>query len=118
MRVYLRRGQVRVAQQFLHVAQVGAVIEQVGCKAVSQGVRGNLAVDGGLLDVGIDLAAYAAVGQCPAPLVDEYIGYPRLYCSAAGSWRSLADREPGLDGGDCGWEQGKDALLPAFAERA
>ena len=39
MRVDLRRGQVRMPQHHLHRAQIGAVIQQMGGKRVSQRVR-------------------------------------------------------------------------------
>ena len=39
VRVDLGRGQAFVAQQFLHAAQVGSVVEQVRGKAVSERVR-------------------------------------------------------------------------------
>ena len=47
--VQLRRGQRRVAEQFLDDAQVGAAFEQVGGRAVPQPVRADVrcAVDGG-----------------------------------------------------------------------
>ena len=47
--VELRGGQRRVAEQFLHDAQVGAALEQMGGGAVPQAVRTDVgrAVDGG-----------------------------------------------------------------------
>ncbi len=47
--VELRGGQRRVAEQFLHDAQVGAALEQMGGGAVPQSVRPDVrrAVDGG-----------------------------------------------------------------------
>jgi hypothetical protein len=47
MGVDLRGGQVAVAQQHLHHAQVGAVVEQVRGEGVAQGVRRQRLADPG-----------------------------------------------------------------------
>ena len=43
--VDLRRGQLAVAEKFLHAAQVGAVIEQMGRERVSQFVRSQFCIE-------------------------------------------------------------------------
>ena len=47
--VELGGGHVLVAEQFLHRADVGAGLEQVGGKAMAQRVRSQRLVDAGLL---------------------------------------------------------------------
>ena len=42
MRIDLRSGNISVAQQFLHDAQIGSPTEQVRCKAVTQHMRIDL----------------------------------------------------------------------------
>ena len=48
VRVDLRRAQALVAQQLLHAAQVGAVVQQVRREAVTQRVRADARVEAGL----------------------------------------------------------------------
>ena len=69
--VDLRSRKMRMPEQFLNIAQVCAVIQQVRGKAVSQRMRSNFAVDGGLLDVLIDQSSHTAVCQRCSTLVDE-----------------------------------------------
>ena len=47
MRVDLRRGQARVAQQLLNRAQIRATLEQIGRKGMAHRMRGNVGGDAG-----------------------------------------------------------------------
>ncbi len=54
MGVDLGGGEIRVTQQHLHNPQVCAVVEQMGGEGVTQGVRGELAVNPGPQGIELD----------------------------------------------------------------
>ncbi len=62
MGINLRRGDTGMAQQFLNVAQGGAILEQMGGEAMPQGVGGNPLVYIGLLAVGFQNAPNPLAG--------------------------------------------------------
>ncbi len=60
-----------MAQQFLHAADIGPAIQEVGGKAVPQGVGAGPLVQPGDFQVLLQHAAHAAGGQPTAKTVDE-----------------------------------------------
>ncbi len=54
VRIDLGGRQIAVTQEHLHHAQVRAVIEQVGCKGMAQGVRRQFLLDARLLGIALD----------------------------------------------------------------
>src|SRR5579885_3823161 len=69
--VNLRGAQAAVAEQFLHAADVGAVVEQVGGEAVPQRVRAGPRVQAGLLEVLLQQPTDAPRAEARAALVQE-----------------------------------------------
>ncbi len=57
MRVDLRGAQALMAQQFLHAAQIGAVVQQVRGEAVPQRVRADAGIEAGGQEIFVELAA-------------------------------------------------------------
>ena len=66
--VDLRRGDVGVAQQLLHVADGGAASQHVGGEGVAQGVRRHVRLDAGVLGVVLEDEPEALAGQALATL--------------------------------------------------
>ena len=73
--VDLRRGQIAMAEQFLHAAEVGPAIQQMGGEAVPQGVRAGRVDQAGTQQLPLQQAAHAPRRQ-PAPR------------AGSGTWRS------------------------------
>src|SRR5262245_21348722 len=69
--VNLRGDEAFVAEQFLHAADVGPAIQEMGGKAVPQGVRRRAAVEPSLPKVFFQQSSHAAGRQAAAELVDE-----------------------------------------------
>jgi len=91
VRVDLRRAQALVAEQLLHAAQVGAVVQQVRREAVTQRVRADPGIEAGLHEVFVELAAHRAGAERFAVLVEEdasLVG--ALALGAAGGLSSVA----------------------------
>ena len=72
VRVNLRRAQALVAQQFLHAAEVGAVVQQMRGEAVPQRVRADSRVQAGRQKIFVELAADGAGGERIAVLVQKH----------------------------------------------
>ena len=70
-----------MAQQLLHAAQVGAVVQQVRREAVTQRVRADARVEAGLHEVLVELAADRAGAQRLAVLVQEDAAARAAVCS-------------------------------------
>src|SRR4051812_30400983 len=70
VRVDLRRAQALVAEQLLHAAQVGAVVQQVRGEAVTQRVRADARIEAGRHEVLVQLATDRARAQRLAVLVE------------------------------------------------
>ena len=60
VRVDLRGGDVRVAEELLHGAEVGTVYEEIGGEAVAQEVRVDVVRDAGLFGARLDEALDSA----------------------------------------------------------
>jgi hypothetical protein len=71
MGVNLRGGQAAVPKQFLYAANVGTAIEQVGRKAVAQGMGTGARVEAGGGQVGFELPADTAGSQSAAVFVQK-----------------------------------------------
>ena len=60
MRVDLRGGEALVAQEFLHAAEIRAVVEHVRGEGVAERVRADIRVEAGFDQVFIEFAADGA----------------------------------------------------------
>ena len=69
LRIYLRRRKPCVAEQFLDVAEVCALIKQVCCKGVPQRMRRYVMNIGALFDVFVDEASDGTGGDPRALIV-------------------------------------------------
>jgi len=72
MRIDLGGGDVGVAQQHLHHAQVGAMIEQMGGKGVAQRVRRQRLGESGGTGAPIEKIPKGLAGHSLAMTSDEY----------------------------------------------
>src|SRR5919107_180118 len=71
VRVNLRGGEARVAEEFLDVAEVGAAVEEVRGEGVAQGVRADVVDARADFDVLVHHAADRARGDARALVVEE-----------------------------------------------
>ena len=69
--VDLRRDQALVAQQFLHAADIGTAIQQMGSKAVAKRVRTRSLVEASLAQIFLQHAADTSRRESGAESVDE-----------------------------------------------
>lgn len=60
-----------VAEQFLNGAEVRAVVEQVCCEGVAEGVWADLWIEARFLEVLVELASNGSGAESAAVLVDE-----------------------------------------------
>ena len=72
--VDLCRRQALVAEQFLHAAEIGPAIEQVGGEGMPQGVWGDMLLEIAGADVQFEHPPDTAGGQPFAELVEEQGG--------------------------------------------
>ena len=77
VRINLRGGEIAVAEQHLHHAQVGAVIDEMGRKGMAQGVRrdGGANADGNRIIMN-ELPESAAVHRSAARRDEQHIAKP------------------------------------------
>ena len=66
VRVDLRRGNAGVAEQFLHLSQVGSAGQQMRGKAVPQGVRADGGWDAGSAGIALDELPDRFASELPA----------------------------------------------------
>ena len=71
VRVVLRRANIRVAEQFLHRAQIGAAGQEMRGETVPKGVRADLRVQARTEDVFLDENPEHLAGVPFASLTDE-----------------------------------------------
>src|SRR5258708_13366256 len=71
VRVYLRRGDVRVPQHLLHRPQICAALEQVRCEGMPQRMRRNVLGDSRSLDVAVQDLPPAHARQGPPARVEK-----------------------------------------------
>ena len=71
VRVFLRGGEGLVAEEFLNGAEVGAVGEEMGGEGVTQGVGVQVPVHVDETDVFFDDAAYGALREAAASVIEE-----------------------------------------------
>ena len=69
--VDLGRGKRLMAQEFLNTAQVGAIVQHMGGKAVAEGMGTDSRVQAGDAEVFIHLATHASGAESAAMLVDK-----------------------------------------------
>ena len=90
VRVDLRGHQALVAQQFLHAADIGAAVQQMGGETVPQRVRRRAAVQAGELQILFQHPGDASRGEAPPELVDEHRAAAPAQGSPAGRPAGLA----------------------------
>ena len=72
--VNLSRRQIRVTQKQLYHAQIGAVVQQVGRKGVTQGVRRKGPLHANLLPIALDAVPKGLPGHGPTLLARKKHG--------------------------------------------
>ena len=74
-----------VAEHLLHGAEVGSVLDQVGCEGVAECVRGYLLGDACLFALALDHQEYHLAAQLPAAPVQEQdiLGFFGYVCASA-----------------------------------
>lgn len=78
VRINLRCRQTLVSQQFLHTSQICPAVQQMSCKAVSQGMRRSLAGESGQCDVLFQHPSDAASGQAATEAIQKQCILVRL----------------------------------------
>src|SRR5206468_6814116 len=111
--VELRRGEVGVAEHFLHGAQVGPALEQMGGERMAERVRRDALAQSRTARIDLDDAPGPDARQRRAASIEKK------------NTSALAAIEPGSDFADVrrdppqrGLAERNDALLPAFSEHA
>ena len=86
MRVNLSGRDVHVAEHFLHLAEVGAVGEEVGGETVPQGVRADVGADAGNDGITLDEFPYAVALEGLSTVRKEH---PRWFLTKLRECRSF-----------------------------
>ena len=121
--VFLGGGEGLVAEEFLDGAKVGAISEEMGGKGVAERVRVQVPIDVDEADVFFDDAAYGALREAAAGVIEEYGfgigGFAVAAAAAGGLQEQLLAQRPILFERFLGFRAvGDDALFVAFADYA
>jgi len=71
VRIHLSGGDAGMAEQFLNVPKRSPVLQQMGGKAMPQGMGGDVLLDAGFLRVGLEDGPDPLAGEPFTPVVDE-----------------------------------------------